>query len=82
MKTSMAQPVETARRSGLASALPRGINGPDGPDGRQRVKLPIIPAPAGSKPFEVSGEGLLELEREAEQGNAGRISGVAYTCIK
>ena len=79
MKTSMVQPVETARRSGLASALPRGINGPDG---HQRVKLPIIPAPAGSKPFEVSGEGLLELEREAEQGNAGRISGVAYTCIK
>lgn len=52
----------------MASALPRGINGPDG---RQRVKLPIIPAPAGSKPFEVSGERLLELEREAEQGNAG-----------
>jgi hypothetical protein len=68
MKTSMAQPVETARRSGVASALPRGLNGPDG---RQRVKLPIIPAPAGSKPFEVSGERLLELEREAERGNAG-----------
>jgi hypothetical protein len=79
MKTSMAQPVETARRSGVASALPRGLNGPDG---CQRVKLPIIPAPAGSKPFEVSGERLLQLEREAEQGNAGRISGVAYTCIK
>lgn len=68
MKTSIAQPVETDRRNGAASALPRGITGPDR---RQRVKLPIIPAPASAKPFEVSGERLLELEREAEQGNAG-----------
>ena len=67
MKTSMAQPVEAARRGGAASALPCGINGPAG---HQRVKLPIIPAPADAKPFEVSGESLLELELEAaEQGN-------------
>ena len=30
------------------------------------MKLPIVPAPAGAKPFELSGKRLLELERDAE----------------
>ena len=38
---------------------------------RHRVKLPIIPIPPGAKPFELSGERLLELEMEAEGGNPG-----------
>jgi hypothetical protein len=35
------------------------------------VKLPIVPAPAGAKPFKLSGKRLLELEQEAEGGNPG-----------
>ncbi len=49
-------------RRGLAAPAPN-------PGVRHRVKLPIIPAPAGAKPFELSGERLLELEMEAEGGN-------------
>lgn len=51
-------------RRGLAAPLPSsGV--------RHRVKLPIIPAPAGARPFELSGERLLELEMEAAEGNPG-----------
>jgi hypothetical protein len=39
------------------------------PGGRHRVMLPFIPASADAKPFELSGERLLELETEAEGGN-------------
>jgi hypothetical protein len=42
-----------------------------GPGERHRVVLPIIPAAADAKPFELSGERLLELELEAAGGNAG-----------
>jgi len=51
-------------RRGLAAPVPS-------PGVRHRVKLPIIPAPEGAKPFELSGERLLELEMEAEVGNLG-----------
>jgi hypothetical protein len=45
---------------------------PEKPSGSlHRVKLPIIPTPAGAKPFELSGERLLELEMEAEGQNRG-----------
>jgi len=53
---------EEVFRRGLATPVPL-------PGVRHRVKLPIIPAPAGAKPFELSGERLLELEMEAEGGN-------------
>lgn len=46
-------------RLGLAAPAPV-------PGVRHRVKLPIIPSPAGSKPFALSGARLLELEQEAE----------------
>ena len=36
------------------------------PRERRRVSLPIVPAPAGAKAFELSGDRLLELELEAE----------------
>ncbi len=53
---------EEVFRRGLAAPAPvAGV--------RQRVKLPIIPAPAGAKPFELSGDRLLELEMDAEGGN-------------
>ena len=51
-------------RRGLAAPVPS-------PGAHYRVKLPIIPAPRGAKPFELSGERLLELEMEAEVGNPG-----------
>lgn len=53
---------EEVFRRGLAAPAPL-------PGVRQRVKLPIIPASPGAKPFELSGERLLELETEAERGN-------------
>lgn len=34
---------------------------------RHRIDLPLIPAPHGAKPFELSGERLLELEMESEK---------------
>jgi len=46
----------------------RGLAAPASPaetGTRRRVKLPLIPAPADAKPFELSGERLLELEAEA-----------------
>ena len=49
-------------RRGLAAPVPS-------PGVHHRVKLPIIPAPTGATPFELSGERLLELEMEAEVGN-------------
>ncbi len=51
---------EIFRRGLAAPGAPRG------PGARLRVKLPIIPAPAGSKPFELSGDRLLKLESDAE----------------
>ncbi len=49
---------EEVFRRGLAAPVPvQGV--------RQRVKLPIIPAPAGAMPFDLSGERLLELEMQA-----------------
>jgi hypothetical protein len=53
---------EEVFRRGLAAPGPS-------PGSRHRVKLPIVPRPAGAKPFELSGERLLELEMEA--GNPG-----------
>jgi plasmid stability protein len=38
---------------------------------RRRVKLPIVSTLPGAKPFNLSGERLLELEMEAEQANPG-----------
>lgn len=38
---------------------------------RRRVSLPIIPTPAGAKPFDLSGDRFLELEMEAESANPG-----------
>lgn len=52
----------------------RGLAAPAKPSqagGRHRVKLPLIPAPAGAKSFELSGDRLLELEMEAEAGGSG-----------
>ena len=52
----------------------RGLAAPDPirtPGERHRVKLPIVPAPAGAKPFKISGKRLLELEREAEGESPG-----------
>jgi hypothetical protein len=51
----------------------RGMAAPgSAPGTRHRVKLPIIPAPGGAKPFDLSGERLLELEMEAgEEGDHG-----------
>ena len=57
---------EEVFRQGLAAPAPSR-----GPGERHRVKLPIIPAPAGSKLFEISGERLLELEMEAEERKTG-----------
>lgn len=51
---------EEVFRRGLAAPAPS-------PGVRLRVKLPIVPAPAGAKPFDISGERLLELEQEAEE---------------
>lgn len=53
---------EEVFRRGLAAPVPV-------PGVRLRVRLPIIPAPVGAKPFDLSGERLLELELEAEGGN-------------
>ena len=52
---------EEVFRRGMAAPFPT-------PGIRHRVKLPIIPAPAGAKPFDLSGERLLELEMEAAEG--------------
>ena len=52
---------EVLRRGLAAQATPAGGSI------RQRVKLPIIPCPPGAKPFELSGDRLLELATEAEQ---------------
>ena len=56
---------EVFRRGLAAPAISRGSGG------RHRVSLPIIPTPAGAKPFDLSGERLLELEMEAEGINPG-----------
>lgn len=53
---------EEVFRKGLAAA-----SAPHGGGNRNRISLPIIPAPPGAPAFELSGERLLELESEAEQ---------------
>lgn len=58
---------EEVFRRGLAAPAT-----PAKPGDRRRVKLPIVPSPSGAKPFNLSGERLLELEIEAEQ--ASRVS--------
>ena len=47
----------------------RGLEAPmkPSPGRRRRVALPILPAPAGAVPFDLSGDRLLELELAAEQ---------------
>ena len=52
---------EEVFRRGMAAPAPI-------PSIRHRVKLPIILAPSGAKPFDLSGECLLELEMEAAEG--------------
>lgn len=47
-------------RRGLAAPAQPAAQGE-----RRRVKLPLIPAPRGAKPFKLSGERLHELEMEA-----------------
>jgi len=54
---------EVFRRGLAAPAIPGR------PGERHRVALPIVPSSPGAKPFHLSGERLLELEREAEQAN-------------
>lgn len=54
---------EEVFRRGLA-APQRAVQ----PGVRHRIKLPLIPSPAGAKPFELSGERLLELEMEIDGG--------------
>jgi hypothetical protein len=39
------------------------------PGERHRCRLPIIPASPGARPFDLTGERLMELELEAERGN-------------
>ncbi len=51
---------EVFRRGLAVPATPRQAST------RRRVALPIIPAPAGARPFDLSGKRLLELEMEAE----------------
>jgi plasmid stability protein len=47
-------------RRGLAASASAAESGT-----RRRIDLPLIPAPPGAVPFELSGERLLELEVEA-----------------
>lgn len=56
---------EEVMRRGLAAPAPSV-----GPHPRRRVSLPIIPAPAGAEPFDLTGDRMHELEMEAEQGKA------------
>jgi hypothetical protein len=57
---------EEVFRRGLAAPATPGR-----PGDRRRVQLPIVTTPPGAKPFNLSGERLLELEMEAEQANPG-----------
>jgi hypothetical protein len=57
---------EEVFRRGLAAPATLGR-----PGDRRRVKLPIVSTLPGAKPFNLSGERLLELEMEAEQANPG-----------
>jgi hypothetical protein len=54
--------IEEVFRRGLAAPAP-----PRSPQGRHRVSLPLIPAPPGSVPFDLSGDRLLELEVEGSE---------------
>ncbi len=56
-------------REVAAEVFRRGLAAPETtiqPGARRRIQLPIIPAPAGARPFELSGDRLLELEKEAD----------------
>ena len=82
MKTTMDLPVELIREMKLRAVregrklrevaeevIRRGLEAPMKPSlgRRRRVALPILPAPAGAVPFDLSGDRLLELELAAEQ---------------
>lgn len=83
MKTSMDLPEELVRESQLRDVregrtprevaeeiFRRGVAAPAGPaesGTRRRIDLPLIPAPPGAKPFELSGETLPEGEAEATE---------------
>ncbi len=54
--------VEEIFRKGLANAAPSQTS-----KKRPRVSLPLIPAPPGSVPFDLSGGRLLDLEIEASK---------------
>lgn len=56
--------IEEIFRRGLAADEPVHP-----PQKRYRVPLPLIPAPAGSRTFDLSGDRLLELEMEASKPN-------------
>ena len=81
MKTTMDLPEELVRemkfravregrklREVAEEIFRRGLAAPSQPSAsgeRRRIKLPLIPAPHGAAPFELSGERLLELEVDA-----------------
>ena len=62
----LSEVAEELFRRGLAAPVPARA-----PGERHRVKLPIVPAAAGAKPFKLSGRRLLDLEREAERRDRG-----------
>lgn len=80
MKTSMDSPEELVGETQLRAVwegrkpsevaeeiFRRGLAVPASPaesGTRRRIDLPLIPAPPGAEPFELSGETLLELETE------------------
>jgi hypothetical protein len=82
MKTTVDLPIEVVRGLKLLAAQRSGKlkditmdclalslstpSHPAGPRKRFRVKLPIIPAPVGSLPFEIDGQRAHELEMESE----------------
>lgn len=55
---------EEVLRKGLAASVSPRSSGE-----RHRVRLPIIPAPANARRFELTGERLMHLETEAERAN-------------
>ncbi len=83
MKTTMDLPEELVRemkfravregrklREVAEEIFRRGLSAPSHPAGsvaRRRIDLPLIPAPHGAEPFELSGKRLLELESGAEK---------------
>ena len=82
MKTTIDLPEELVRemksravqegrklRDVAAEIFRRGLNASMNPAAsteRRRITLPLVPAPEGAKPFDLSGERLLELESGAQ----------------